>query len=80
MAADRMTIANPVCVQMNTTSRRNVLTSGCSVEPGDRLAAERRDDRVEQTDLLALAVVVDELPDDSGADERDGDRHEDEDS
>ncbi|MBG9885350.1 hypothetical protein ABE10_01865 [Bacillus toyonensis] len=52
---------------------------GLGVEPGHRLSAEERDDRVEQSDLVALPEVVHELPDDAGPDERDRDGHEDQD-
>ena len=50
------------------------------LQPLHRFAAERDHEGVEQTDLLAprRLVLVDEAPDDAGADERDRHRHEDE--
>ena len=79
--ADRIVMANPAWIQIITTMRKNVfhgesLRSHCCGEP-----AEPDDDLVEQPDLLDAGLVgaelVDELPDDRGADERDRHRQED---
>ena len=50
------------------------------LQPEHGFPTEPDDDLVQQADLVTAgrAVLVDELPDDAGADERDGERHEDE--
>ena len=63
-AAEKSTMAKPVCIQTSTTIR-NRLFQGWVVSPGLRLAAERRDDGVEQADLRLVrrGVGIDEAPD-----------------
>ena len=71
-------MAKPVWIQIRITIRKKLFQNGSDIQTCG-CAAEALDDGVEDADLrLALAAVfVDELPDDAGADEGDGQRQED---
>jgi hypothetical protein len=72
-----MTMAKPVWIQIRITIRKKLFQNGiviqaCGSAPNQSTMAFKS-----RSDLALAAIVVDELPDDAGADERDRHRHED---
>ena len=78
-AADRMTMAKPVWIQIRITIRKKLFQNGSDDPHLRRSPPKRLHDGVQEADLgLAFAaILVDELPDDAGADEGDRQRQED---
>ena len=79
IAAESTTMAKPVCTQTRITISRKLFSGWLSSQFGGLFQPSSMHDLAEQADLrlARVAVVVDELPDDAGADERDRHRHED---